>query len=53
MGERRTTPSVGASVEALFREEHGRLLASLARRFGDLDLAEEVASEAIEAALRH
>ncbi|MBO4207409.1 RNA polymerase sigma factor [Micromonospora echinofusca] len=53
MGERRTTASVGASVEALFREEHGRLLASLARRFGDLDLAEEVASEAVEAALRH
>jgi RNA polymerase sigma-70 factor, ECF subfamily len=42
-----------ASVEAVFREEHGRLLAALARRFGDLDLAEEVASEAVEAALAH
>ncbi|SEF87236.1 RNA polymerase sigma-70 factor, ECF subfamily [Thermomonospora echinospora] len=41
------------SVEAMFREERGRLLASLVRRFGDLDLAEEVASEAIEAALVH
>lgn len=40
-----------ATVEAVFREEHGRLLAALVRRFGDLDLAEEVASEAIEAAL--
>ncbi|GAB2686651.1 RNA polymerase sigma factor [Kribbella swartbergensis] len=40
-----------AEVEAVFREERGRLLAALARRFGDLDLAEEVASEAIEAAL--
>ncbi|MEV4223697.1 MULTISPECIES: RNA polymerase sigma factor [unclassified Nonomuraea] len=40
-----------ASVEAVFREERGRLLAALARRFGDLDLAEEVTSEAIEAAL--
>ncbi|WP_433226786.1 RNA polymerase sigma factor [Microtetraspora malaysiensis] len=40
-----------ASVEAVFREEHGRLLAALVRRFGDLDLAEEVTSEAIEAAL--
>ncbi len=40
-----------AQVEAVFREERGRLLAALARRFGDLDLAEEVASEAIEAAL--
>jgi RNA polymerase sigma-70 factor (ECF subfamily) len=38
-------------VEEVFREERGRLLAALARRFGDLDLAEEVTSEAIEAAL--
>lgn len=38
-------------IEAVFREEHGRLLAALVRRFGDLDLAEEVASEAVEAAL--
>jgi RNA polymerase sigma-70 factor (ECF subfamily) len=37
----------------VFREERGRLLAALVRRFGDLDLAEEVASEAIEAALAH
>ncbi|MFI7677505.1 RNA polymerase sigma factor [Actinophytocola sp. NPDC049390] len=44
---------VTASVAAVFREEHGRLLAALVRRFGDLDLAEEVTSEAIEAALRH
>ncbi|GAB3950584.1 hypothetical protein GCM10027614_51240 [Micromonospora vulcania] len=43
----------GSSVEAVFREERGRLLASLVHRFGDLDLAEEVASEAIEAALVH
>ncbi|MGW4835834.1 RNA polymerase sigma factor [Streptomyces globisporus] len=41
------------AVEAVFREERGLLLASLTRRFGDLDLAEEVTSEAIEAALRH
>lgn len=47
------TPDAGASVEAIFREERGRLLAALVRRFGDLDLAEEVASEAIEAALVH
>jgi RNA polymerase sigma-70 factor (ECF subfamily) len=40
-----------AEVEAVFREERGRLLAALARRFGDLDLAEEVTSEAIETAL--
>jgi len=49
MGER----AAATSVEAMFREERGRLLASLVRRFGDLDLAEEVASEAIEAALVH
>src|SRR5687768_10881098 len=41
------------SAEAVFREERGRLLAALVRRFGDLDLAEEAASEAIEAALAY
>lgn len=40
------------SVEDVFREEHGRLLGSLVRQFGDLDLAEEAASDAIEAALQ-
>ncbi|GLX48939.1 RNA polymerase subunit sigma-24 [Streptomyces hygroscopicus subsp. hygroscopicus] len=40
------------SVEAVFREDRSRLLALLAARFGDLDLAEETTSEAIEAALR-
>ncbi|MGW4403229.1 RNA polymerase sigma factor [Nonomuraea sp. NPDC004702] len=40
-------------IEAVFREERGRLLAALVRRFGDLDLAEEVTSDAVEAALRH
>lgn len=39
-------------VEAVYREEKARLLATLVRRFGDLDLAEDVASEAMEAALR-
>ncbi|MFC3997548.1 RNA polymerase sigma factor [Nocardiopsis sediminis] len=52
-GDRHDAPPAAASVEAVFREEHGRLLASLVRRFGDLDLAEEVASEAMEAALVH
>ncbi|MDB1086058.1 RNA polymerase sigma factor [Streptomyces sp. ACA25] len=41
------------TVESVFREERGRLLASLVRQFGDLDLAEEVTSEAVEAALVH
>lgn len=47
MNERRAAHS----VEAVFREERSRLLALLAARFADLDLAEETASEAIEAAL--
>ncbi|MBP2477769.1 RNA polymerase sigma-70 factor (ECF subfamily) [Crossiella equi] len=40
-------------VAAVFREERGRLLAALLRRFGDLDLAEEVTSDAVEEALAH
>ncbi len=40
-----------AAVADVFREEHGRLLASLVRQFGDLDLAEEVASDAVAVAL--
>ncbi|HYN96799.1 MAG TPA: DUF6596 domain-containing protein [Pilimelia sp.] len=50
-GESVPATSPTASVAAVFREEHGRLLAALVRRFGDLDLAEEVTAEAIEAAL--
>ena len=46
-----TSPAAD-SVEAVFREDQSRLLAILAARLGDLDLAEEVASEAIEIALR-
>ncbi|MFF8983984.1 RNA polymerase sigma factor [Streptomyces globisporus] len=52
-GEGAAAGEAAEAVEAVFREERGLLLASLARRFGDLDLAEEVTSEAIEAALRH
>ncbi|GAA3569856.1 RNA polymerase sigma factor [Amycolatopsis ultiminotia] len=40
-------------MAAVFREEHGRLLGALVHRFGDLDLAEDVAADAIEAALVH
>lgn len=44
---------VGAAgtVEAVFREEWGRLLATLVGWFRDLDLAEEVAADAIAAAV--
>ena len=38
-------------VERIFREEFGRVVASLARRFGDLDVAEEAAGEALLVAL--
>ena len=40
-----------ATVERVFREEYGRLIASLVRRFGDIDIAEEAAGEALVAAL--
>lgn len=39
------------ALERIFREEYGRVVASLARRFGDLDIAEDAAGEAILAAL--
>lgn len=39
------------AVERIFREEYGRLIASLVRRFGDIDIAEEAAGEALVAAL--
>ncbi len=34
-------------VDRIYREEYGRVLASLARRFGDLDIAEDAAGEAL------
>jgi RNA polymerase sigma-70 factor (ECF subfamily) len=40
-----------AGVERVFREEYGRLIASLVRRFGDIDIAEEAAGEALVTAL--
>ena len=39
------------AVEQVFRGEYGRLIASLVRRFGDIDIAEEAAGEALVAAL--
>ncbi len=46
MGER-----AAGTVEAVFHEEWGRLLATLVRWLGDLDLAEEVAAESIATAV--
>ena len=40
-----------AAIDRIFREEHGRVVASLVRRFGDIDVAEEAAGEALLVAL--
>lgn len=40
-------PDLPAQIEQIFREEHARVVASLARRFGDLDIAEDAAGEAL------
>ena len=39
------------ALERVFREEYGRLIACLVRRFGDIDIAEEAAGAALVAAL--
>lgn len=39
------------AVERIYREEYGRVVASLVRRFGDIDVAEEAAGEALVVAL--
>ena len=41
-----------AAIERIFREEFGQVVASLARRFGDLDVAEDAAGEALLVARR-
>jgi RNA polymerase sigma-70 factor, ECF subfamily len=43
----------GASAEAVFRREHGRIIASLIRLCGSFDRAEEAIQEALAAALAH
>jgi RNA polymerase sigma-70 factor (ECF subfamily) len=46
-------PASGGEIEAVFREEHGRVVAALVRAFADIDLAEEAVQDAFEvAALR-
>ena len=39
-------------LDRVFREEHGRVVASLVRHFGDVDIAEEAAQEAFVIALQ-
>ena len=46
-------PSLGAQdIERVFRQEHGRAVAVLVRRFGDIDLAEEAVQDAFAEAVR-
>jgi RNA polymerase sigma-70 factor, ECF subfamily len=40
-----------AAIERIYREEYGRVVASLVRRFGNIDTAEEAAGEALLVAL--
>ena len=42
---------VAAAITRAHREEWARVVASLTRRFGDLDIAEEAAAEAFAAAV--
>jgi RNA polymerase sigma-70 factor (ECF subfamily) len=44
---------IGASLESVFRREHGRIIASLIRLCGSFDRAEEAMQEAFAAALRY
>jgi RNA polymerase sigma-70 factor (ECF subfamily) len=43
--------SARAGIERIYREEYGRIVASLTRRFGDIDIAEDAAAEALLAAV--
>jgi RNA polymerase sigma-70 factor (ECF subfamily) len=46
-----TDAPTGFEIERIYREEYGRVVASLIRRFGDIDLAEDAAAEALLAAV--
>src|SRR3954453_22956732 len=41
------SPDSATAIERIYREEYGRIVASLTRRFGDIDVAEEAAGEAL------
>ncbi len=49
---RRSRRLNAADVEQVFREEYGRAVAVLVRRFGDIDVAEEAVQDAFVEALR-
>src|SRR5262245_58720416 len=44
-------PEANLAVDAVYRSDWGRIVASLIRRFGDFDVAEEAAQEAFAAAI--
>ncbi|MGU3643481.1 RNA polymerase sigma factor [Microbacterium sp. C23T] len=46
-----TSPAVAEAITRAHREEWARVVAGLARRFGDLDLAEDAAAEAFTVAV--
>ena len=46
-------PDAAAAVDALYRSDWGRIVATLIRLLGDFDLAEEAAQEAFTAAVDH
>ena len=48
-----TDPQLQRLLETLWRMESSRLIARLARMLGDLDSAEELAQDALVAALEH
>src|SRR5499427_4093627 len=51
MPEQLSRSQLGTTIENLYRSESGRVLATLVRLLGDLDLAEEAMHEAFAAAL--
>lgn len=46
------TSKVDDAIDAVYRSDWGRIVATLIRRFGDFDLAEEAAQEAFAAAVK-
>jgi RNA polymerase sigma-70 factor (ECF subfamily) len=51
LGSGRAMDSGSETVERVFRQERGRILATLIRLVGDIDLAEDALASALEAAL--
>jgi RNA polymerase sigma-70 factor (ECF subfamily) len=47
------TQDVAAAIDTVYRQEWGRIVATLIRLLGDFDLAEEAAQDAFTAALEH